>query len=495
MNSSISLVQKFQEFGKDGIIYGLGAIAQKLIAFFLLPLYTTALTPTEYGVLGLITLTIQIGVMIYTLNISSGLFRSFYDYDTPQEQKVVVSTAFFITGISGLIFLVVGLIFADQLSYWLFETSQYRIYFTLAILTGFFSLFDGLMFTILRAQRKATQYTILQLTFLILNFGTIIFLVGIKQWGLTGVFLGQLIAEVFIVILLILTTKNFIALVFSYIEAKKMLSYSIPLVFAGLSGFVFTYIDRYFINAYLTLHEVGLYTLSYQLGMIVSTLLITPLKLTWGPIFLSAKDSSNLDVLCAKTLTYVFFVGGVITLAVSLLAKEAILILSDTVYFAAYTYVPIIALTYLIWSSRSIVEIGILIERKTKITALIMFLGAIINVILNFLLIPPYGVAGAAYATLVSFSIIIIIDYAYNQRLFKVHYEWMRLLKVSAVILILFFVGFLPEINSIILSLLYKISLIILYFLTLWGLRFFSVEEVTHIKRLTNSIPKFLGAS
>jgi len=488
MNPNLSLFKKFKDTGKQSAIYGLGAILQPLAAFILLPLYTTALTPTDYGILGLVVMTGKVLGVIFALGLRPGMFRSFYDYTEEKAQKVVVSTTIILTAISSLFLVLFGILFSSPLAHWLLGSQTYQILLVIIIFSTVFNLFNQITFSIFRIQHQAKKYVLFQLSFFFIRVGIIIYMVSVMHLGVYGVLGGQLITAILSFIILFKFTKYYLLPRFSVSEAKKMFQYGAPLIFVGLFGFISTYADRYIINYYMDLQEVGLYTLAYQLGMLMSITLVTPTKLVWAPAFLSVKDYSNFKDFSAKALTYLLFIGGFLFLGIALLSKEVLHIMSNPKYWSAYTIVPIIALTYLIWSTRSILEVGITLKRKTSIIALYMFIGAIINLFLNVLLIPSYGMTGAAYATLFSFTITLFIDYFYNRRLLKINYEWNRIIKLTITIATLFFIGYLSPFDNLYVSIAIKLLLIGLYPLLLLLIGFYSQAEILRIKQIALAV-------
>ncbi len=493
MNSDSTLAGKFTTLGKQSILYGVGSVVGRLGGIVLIPLYTTVLATKDYGILGLVVMTGQIAGVVFALGLRSGLFRSFYDYDEDEPRKVVVSTVLFITAANSVILFLCGLLFAGFLSELLFDSSEYRLYFVLIISTTICDMFNQIVFAVFRARQEPKKFVFLQTLSLLLRAGIIIYLVAVKGWGIKGVFVGQLIATGTFAMVLFWFIRSYIVPRLSLPEARKMLRYGTPLVFVGIFGFVSTYIDRFILNYYVTLDEVGLYTLAYQLGLVINILLIAPLKRVWGPVFLSVRHHDNFKEFCAKSLTYLYAIAGFVFLGIALLSKEVLLVISAPEYWDSYKVIPIIALTYAIWSARSLVEVGVVIKRRTTAIASYVFIGAVINIILNLVLIPRYGMVGAAWATLVSFVITLSIDYAYNRRLFKIEYEWRRLIKICVAVAVIFSVGYLYVIDNLYLSIVFKVGIIVvLYPLGLLLLRFFDEPETARIKKTLGRVVKFL---
>ena len=493
IDSDSTLGRKFRVVAEQGVLYSAGSVVSRLAGIVLIPLYTRVLATSEYGILGLIVMTGQIAGMVFALGLRQSLLRSFYDYDRDEPRKVVISTVVFLTLANSIVLLVCGLLLSGFLSNTLFGSGQYGFYFILIIASTICDMFNQVAFAVFLMRQEAKKFVLFQTLSFLLRAGIIIYLVAVKGWGIKGVIAGQLIANAIFTVLLFGLIRKHIVARFSVPEACKMIRYGTPLVFVGIFGFVLNYLDRFILNYYVTLEEVGLYTLAYQFGMLVNILLIGPLKRLWGPVFLSAKDDDNFSRFCAKTLTYVIAVAGFVFLGIALLSKEVLIVISSEQYWDSYTVIPIIALTYAIWSARSLVEVGVVLKRKTTAIAFYILIGAVINIDLNLILIPPYGMVGAAWATLISFIITLSIDYAYNRSLFRIEYEWTRLIKICAVVAVIFSTGYLYEISNLYLSIAFKLGIIVvLYPLGLLLVSFFDEPETARIRKTIGAVVKFL---
>lgn len=478
-----ALQEKFRRLGRHGAVYAVGSLGERLAALLLLPLYTQVLPPAQFGVLGLILLTGQLAGTVCALGLRAGLFRSYYDYHEQRARRAVVGTVLWLTSAGSLVLLLGGLPGAGVLARWLCDSPAYRIHFVLLILFTVIDLFNQVAFALLRARQQARSYVLLHAGSLLLRVGLILYFVLLRELSVLGVLLGQLVGGALTAPALALCVRGQLSSAFLPGEARVLLRYGAPLALVGVFGFVSTYADRYVLKYYAGLEDVGLYTLAYQLGMVMVLGLITPLKLVWGPVFLSVKDEADFRLFCARTLTYVWFLGGWLFLAVSLLSRELLRVMAAPEYWAAYRPVPLIALAYLVWSSRSILEVGAVLGRKTPAIAAITAAGAALNLLLNFALIPRWGVSGAALATLVSFSATTLLDLLYNQRLFRVGYEWGRLLRLSGVMGGLLLVGWLAADQSLSVSLLRKLLVIGVYPLLLRAAGFFERPELARLRQ------------
>lgn len=487
-----SLLGRFKRLGQHSVIYGLGAIIQRLSGFILIPLYTTSLSVSDYAILGLVVLTGQIAEILFGMSLSSSMFRSYYDYETLQERKVVVATTYAMLLLSTVLLIAIGTVFATPLAAILLDDANLSVYLIIVFVGTSVGMFNQVGFDLLRLEERAVTYSSLRfISFLVETIAIIWFVAGLN-WGVMGVLLGRLFATSLLQIVLLFLSWRYITFAFSFSEVRKMLAYGIPLSIAGLAGFVFTYVDRYFLKLFTNLDEVGLYTLAYQFGMIVTFLIITPFKLVWGPTFLSAKDDPRFQEFCAKTLSYLVIVVGFVLLGIVLFSREVIQIIADEAFWPAAQIVPIIALTYALWSTRSVIEIGMLLRRMTRVTAVIFLIGGAVNIALNLLLIPTWAGYGAAFATLISFTTMLLIIYTYNQRIYPISYEWLRLIKIAIIVSILYAVSWFVPTQSLFLAIGLKTILICLYpLLLLVGGVFTAVEKRQATRFITKRWAQF----
>jgi O-antigen/teichoic acid export membrane protein len=487
MEKETSLFEKFKETGKHGIIFGIGGVLQKAIAFILLPVYTTRLAVSEYGSLGLLTTTGSILSVIFILGMNYGLFRLYFDYKDEKRRKALISTAFYIIVISNLTLFTIGFVFSRQLSHIVFGSYDYRLHFILITVITIFEIFNMLPSVILQAEKKSVVFISLQLTFLVIRLGLIIYLIISRGLGIMGVLIGNVSVGFLSCLVYYIYIRRELVARFLRTEAVNMLKIGLPLIPSSLSVFVFNSIDRYFLNYYTNLDEVGLYNLAYNFGNLVTVLFATPLALIWPAMFLSVKNHKNIKEFYTRAFTYTSFIAFFIFLAISLLSKEAIEAFANEEYWAAYSVVPIIVLTYAIWALRKNILVAVILKKKTQSQALIFFVGAVINIGLNFLLIPRYGIMGAASSTIITYIIIMIILFIYSWKLMEVNFEWFRVFKIIMVTAAIFCTGYFINIESTALSVIFKVFIIILYPFLLYPLRFYKESEIERVKRVIRS--------
>tara|TARA_B100000579_G_C22749772_1_gene813406 strand:+ start:35 stop:1102 length:1068 start_codon:yes stop_codon:yes gene_type:complete len=346
---------------------------------------------------------------------------------------------------------------------------------------------NSLPLTLLRLQEQSKKFVFLQLTFFIIGLVSIIYFVVFESYGVLGVFYGKLVVSLVSFIVLNFTIKNNIIISFNFPETKKMLLFGLPLIPQPLGKVIIHSSDRYFLNYFYGLEESGLYNLAYVFATVATILIGNPFGLVWRPISLSHKDSPDSKVFFARSMTYLCLLGSLLTLALSLLSREIIMIIAPEVFWSAHVIVPILVVAYFLYTLQSILLVPFDIKRNTKLWGFFSVIGASTNIILNLLLIPKYGIYGASLSTLFSFSTIIFLTFYFGQKRIKIDYEWRRILHMFTFSLLIFLAGFYIVFDSILISILIKSCLIFLFPFSLYLSNFFNKNE---IKALGNFFKK-----
>jgi O-antigen/teichoic acid export membrane protein len=175
-------------------------------------------------------------------------------------------------------------------------------------------------------------------------------------------------------------------------------------------------------------------------------------------------------------------IGALLFLGITLLGEDIIKIISTEIYYQASTIVPYIALSYLFFGIYFMINIGISIKKKTEYSALILGFSAVVNIILNYILIPKYGINGAAISTLISYLILLISAYFINNKLYDIKYQWSRIFKIAVASAIIIIINlFIPDTN-IIVSICLRSILAFTFLGILYLFKFFEETEIRKVK-------------
>ena len=416
---------------KNTSIYTLGNIIPQIANFFLLPLYTAYLTPADYGIVQSMQILTTILVVFFTLAVDRSVYRLYFDYKTEEEKKTYLSTiviSLLVVSVS-----VLGLVFAFQnlISKIYTSISFYPFYFY-AIMTSFLSVYAILPKIYYQINEKAGKFITLSLLQFVSNTGFVIwFVVGIKasaEGWLKGLMLGNLITlPVFVYVM-----AKAINFKFNFEYLKSSLKYSLPMIPSLLSAWILNLSDRVFIERYFSLSEVGIYSLGYKIAGLV--LIVTgAFNLAYNPVFFklaNSDDQINAKKKLSQYNTTYILVLLTIVFFISFFAKEVLQLFFNPAYFEAYKIVYLISLAYLISQVAGLFNLSIYQEKKTTVIMFIVLGSAGVNILLNFLLIPVYGIYGAAYATILSFLVFSGVKYFYAKKYYYIQIKWLIILSV-----------------------------------------------------------------
>ena len=469
-------------------IYGLGTVVSQAVAFLLLPLYTRYLTPQDYGILELINITSSILGIIATIGIIRALSRFYYEQDNPEYQNRVVSTTYitYFLIASSFISLILPLTgyFADII----LDSEKYSYYFKINFITlALGGLVDtGLMY--LRIKKRPFIFISITISRLIMLISlNILFIVYLKL-GVLGILYSSLITKIFFSIIITIPILCKTKIRFSFNLSKQLLKFSIPLIPASFANILVNQSDRYFIRFFLSISETGIYSLAQKLGSSIHLLLTMPFITAYMPRRFELMNKPDAKLIYNKVFKYSMSLMIFVGLAISILIPEILVLMTTPEFYAAGKYVPLIILSMIIFSCRYHFEFGILWSKKTKYYAYINIGTAIINLTLNMLLIPRFGLWGAVYTSLTVISIHSICLLIISNRFYQIDYEFYSIFKMFLVAFTLFYFSHFIETDSLMLDTTIKSLLVCIFPLGLILAKVFSQEELNKLKQILDQI-------
>jgi O-antigen/teichoic acid export membrane protein len=483
------LYEKIRDFFKHSIIFGLGGFAGRLIGFFLIPIYTNIFTPADYGILTLLQVTSKVLSIILNFGIRQAISRIYYNNENEDYRKTVISTNIYFLITIPLIFTCILIYYSKLFSIIIFNNSEYQHYIIIVLISAFLGILQIIPQRINRIKLHSKKYVYFQLINLLIGLSSSIYLVVYKKMGIEGSLYAGLFTTLVLLLLMtpiLIENMNF---KFSYPILIQSLKYGLPYIPHGIASFALFGIDRYFLNYYGTLDDVGLYSLSYKFTLIV-TLFMNAMQNTWTPYrndLMNKKDGFKIINL---STTYFFMIMSIVSIIVSSLSKEVLLIMANENFLDAYKITPILCVSYLIYSGYfTFGTSGIAKMMASKWVPLSSFVALIINVIFNYLLVPDYGSYGAAFATLISYLVMTSISYYISNRLFYIEYEWNRIFAITIFSIFIIIINFYVFNDiSIVKSILFKSLTILIGLITiLYGL-LLRKDEKDIIVRMINTL-------
>ena len=472
---------------KDISIYSLGNILNKGVMFLLLPLYTRILQPADYGKLELVYLVGSILAMLYGLHVELGYTRIYFQSKDAVYRKTLFATGQIFNLICSVVFATLIFYNAKWVAGLIFDFPEGEFFLKLIVSVTILEIMTQIPFNNLRIRQKAKSFVVYNLLKLITVTGLTVYFVAFAGKGVAGVLYAKIIGDTITLAALYYETRKEYVLKFSSVQLKMMLAFSVFLIPSNLSALILNMSNRYFLQEYQSLDDVGLYSLGAKLAGVIPFLFTEPVKKAFGPFLY---EQINNPQQCKKTLadfSRIFLAAlSVVALSVSLFSRELIMVMSDQSYAGSHNIVFVLSVSYLFLGLAGIVVLGIHITKKTWIITLIWPVSAIINVLFNIWLIPFYGRMGAAFATLLS-VVVINISYLYAlHRVYPVKFEYISFLKILMLLIVFNYAGSLVELN-VIPSILLKALMLILFCVALYYSGVFSKNELLCVKKFVSS--------
>jgi len=419
-----------KKIGGHTMIYAGGALASRAIGLLMIPFYTRFLAPADYGLLELLGLTTFVIGTVVGLGLNAAIMRFYYDQPTDEGRREVISTAI-LFGI-GLLLVVYAVLFTASpfIALAVFKTQTYSGYLRIVFISLCLDTMTDLGLSYVRARQRSLRASTLDLVRLAIALSLNVYFIAGLRLGVVGVLYSSLIASTIMATVLITTTLWEVGIRFSAEKLVAMLRYGIPLIPMTFGLFVLNFSDRFFLQAYTNLDTVGVYSLGYKFGMISGVLITSPFLQFWGVYMYEVVERPDARDLIARLQVYLTLLLLSFTLALSVFSEELLRVLSPPEYWGAAHVIPIVGLAYVFMGLSHFFRVGLYYTKQTKYLGYAVGGSAILNLPLNLALIPTFGAAGAAWATLISFVILALATFKVSQQIFPIRYQYVRLLKL-----------------------------------------------------------------
>ena len=479
---------RIQETIRHSAIYMLPGIASQAIGVVLVPIYTRIFVPADYGIMAGISLAVPIITLLLMCGIESAVARYYMDSQDERDKQITAATGlYFVAILSFPIVGILALFFSEEISQLVLNDRQYSTYFVLALAAIPFGLCYKLSLDILRFRFKVNLRTIISIAHMLVSIGLTIYFVVFLRIGILGIYLATFITQTtFSITVLPVVWRNY-GLTFSIKRLKQLLAYGIPLVPTSMAIYIYQYADRYLLIRLANLEAVGLYAVGMAVATAI-TLLTMGFQNAWAPIMLSTFRQEGAKEFYARIFNYFNVLVLLAVIAISLFSKEILTILTTANYVPAHTVIPILLLSIFFFRCFAIFSFGISIAKKTKYRLMLMAVTAAVNVGLNYLLIPYYGMVGAAIATMISSVTYGVASFIVSQKLYHVTYNLVAFFKMLGMAVAVIATGYflLSDIN--LQNILIKLGLVGIFIICLYFFKLIGKEELLYLKELAYKV-------
>lgn len=437
-----------KKFLKDTIIYGIAAVLPRVINFLLVRVHTDALKAEKYA----LNSDFYIWTALFAVLLSFGVETAFFRfYNTENNKNKLISTSFTTTLFTSIVFIVVIISFFNFFqNFFDFENNPLRLKLFIGILV--LDTLSIIPFAYLRVTGRPIKYATIKL----INVGVIViinllFLKFVPLFLADGTDLPDVIennytniekvnyifiANIFgsaISFLLLLPYLLKFKFDFDFTLLKRILTYSWPIMVAGLAYVINENLDKFLIKRMIGDYEMGIYSACYKLAIFMN-LYIMAFRLGAEPFFFNNASKKNAKEIYATIMNYFVIIGALFLIGI-VAYIDLLKYFINPNYWGALAIVPVILLANLFLGIYYNLGIWYKLTDKTIYGMYFSIIGAIITIVLNLWLIPIIGIMAAAYATLIAYVSMTVISYLFGKKYYLVNYniKKMAIYLISAV--------------------------------------------------------------
>jgi O-antigen/teichoic acid export membrane protein len=487
-----------RRLASTGASYTASSVISKLFAVALLPLYTRHLTRADYGAAEVLLATVVALSIVFRVGIVEALLRFYYenggrsvsrsagswrdeapDTSAWRDEVVRTSVSFLIIAITFGALLVAAL--AGPLSEALLDRRDTELLLISAGGLWVFTLYE-LMMALFRLDERARAYFTASLTNVLLTIGLTVWLVVAEDEGARGLLLGNFGGSALVLAALLWVHHRRLGLVPSRERLGEMLRFGFPTMPAELSLYALNFVDRVALVRFVGLAEAGLYALAVKFSQAV-TVIVRGFNLAWPPLAYSIRDDDTARRTYSLIVTYYLLLTFSVVLALSLEARWVVRALAAPQFFESYQAVPLVATGVALYALYLVLAVSVQRTGRTGFNFPVTGAALAVNVALNVILVPPYGLVGAGIALVGAYVVMIALMYAVTRRVFPLELEWGRLVRIVGIAGALFALGELLLPKSGAGGLLARAGVALAYLPLLYASGFFHDREREAVRR------------
>ena len=315
------MFDRIKSLFRNLVIYGMGDVATSLVSLLLLPVYTRFLSPSDYGVIAMLLTVEAVAKVVFRWGVDTAFMRLYYDcVDQPSRQRLASTIFFFLLAVNGAL-LVLAIGSAGWLSRQLFGSPQHSLLIALVLANTFVGGMYFIPFQVLRIGEKSGQFIALVFA---RSAGTLVMRLVLVIWAGLGV-LGVVLADVAVTIVFtIVLSAWFVPLIrplFSRAIIRDALGFGLPRIPHAIAQQVISLADRYLLNAYGTLRDVGLYSIGASFGLALK-LFLSAFEYAWTPFFLGVMREPDAATIYSTVSTYVVAVLVLLVAGLCAVARD-----------------------------------------------------------------------------------------------------------------------------------------------------------------------------
>lgn len=421
-------MSRIKDLAKNTLIITIGRISTQFITFLLLPLYTALLTTEEYGTVDLITTLVQLFIPIVSLMIDQGVFRYLLSSENENTKKEVISNAFFLLLGLNFVFIIIYLLLLPLI------TVKYKIWILLILVI---TAFSNLFLQISRGLKKTFDYALGSFICSLITITLNVLCIAFIKMSAVGMLLATFIGNVVCCIYLFFKLEINKYLSLSSVNKKTLLNelkYSIPLIPNQLSLWVMNSSDRLIVSFILGTAANGILAVSHKFPAIFMTF-FNIFQLAWhetGTVHFFDKDR---DDFFSKTIEEIMLLFSTLCMCIIIVLPIVFNLFVNSSYNEAYYNIPIYLIASLLNVMVGLLGVVYVATKKTFEIAKTTIIAALINIIVNIILIKYIGLYAASISTFMGYFITMIYRIIDTKKYLNIKYSLYKYVKIIVGIL------------------------------------------------------------
>ena len=403
---------------QDSSLYLIGNLAGRALGFLAIPFYARVLSPSEYGIIELVELgTTTVAIAFGLQGIGAALSRLHHDQGgSPAGERDVVSTALIGTGALSAAVTALFVLLAAPLSQAVLHSGAWTGLLQAAFVGMFLGNLVEVELIYERIQQRARFYLAYSLVTLLLNLALNILFVGVLRFGVWG-FVGSKLCITGVSCLYLLgRASRDVGWHWRGALVPRFARFGAPLIVSSLAFFAIHFSDRFFLTGTVSLADLGRYALAYRFAMLLSIVVGDSFHKSWGVSFYRFAGTAGWEEQFARVAKFLAFVTVLVGLAIAVGAPEVLRVMVPASYEPPSLVLPILVLGYVFRELGDFFNYLLLLNQRSTRVGQVAAACAALNVALNVLLIPRYGIYGAAEATTLTWAGYALVCWAVARR-------------------------------------------------------------------------------
>jgi len=426
---------RVRSLAEQSVIYGLGGFLTRASGLILIPVYVSYAGTSAYGVVELMLSAIVLASIVLRLGIATTMSRfTLGEGKGKVDWAPVIHTIFTFVMVAATLGVIVGLIFHNVLSRALQVPDR-------ILVAGLFGLWVTMNYDVLsriyRIERRAKTWVQFSLLNVALTIALTLFLVVVLHEGAVGLLVGNFGGTLIVYLILLALRHETIGVRrFHTATLRELLVFSLPLMPANIAMWALNLADRIQVQRLAGHTELGAYSVAARVAVPV-LVVMAAFQNAWAP-FAHELRGQHGDERAKRTyaavLSYWAVVMGWALVAIAMVTPPYIAYALPGKAHGAEPVVALLGAGIVLYGGYLVVNIGVTISKRTRMTPLIATIAAVINLGLNFWAIPKWGIVGAGVTTVIGYAALLLMGWANAQRSYPVPYDWWRVAKVAGVV-------------------------------------------------------------